>query len=113
VACTLLKAYFWLDLETCDLADKVPRFHLSIWQDVLQGGMYTRASDICLLGRMLCGLAAMREPLSPLGMDFKQLISQPVEQIGTAAQLLEHPWIACKGTDCRVAGAQPNEHYVA
>ncbi len=48
-----------------------------------------------------------------LGMDFKQLISQPVEQIGTATQLLEHPWIACKGTDCRVAGAQPNEHYVA
>ncbi|KAL0054382.1 hypothetical protein WJX82_008061 [Trebouxia sp. C0006] len=49
VACTLDRAYFLLDLETCHWADKIPKFHMRIWE----------------------------------------------------------------GLDCRVAGAQPNERYIA
>ena len=84
-----------------------------MWESLLQHTKYTKASDICLLGRMLCHLGAMQQPLSPSGMPFKQLISEPVEQASTAVQLLNHPWIACQGPDCRVAGAQPNERYIA
>ncbi|DBB06276.1 TPA: hypothetical protein ACH3X1_011852 [Trebouxia sp. C0004] len=112
VACTTERAYFLLDLETCHWADQTPQIHLHIWEGLLQDSKYTKASDICLLGRMLCGLHAMQQPLTPDGMAFKHLISQPVGQALTAAQLLSHCWIACQGLDCRVAGAQPNEHHV-
>lgn len=62
---------------------------------------------------MLCGLDAMQQHLSPSGVAFKHLISQPVGQASTATQLLSHPWIACQGLGCSVAGAQPNERYDA
>ena len=113
VACTLDRAYFLLDLETCHWADKIPKFHMRILEGLLQDTKYTKASDICLLGRMLCHLDAMQQPLSTSGMSFKQLLSQPIGQASTAIQLLSHPWIACQGLDCRVAGAQPNERYIA
>ena len=113
VACTVDRVHFLLDLGTCHWADKTPDVYMRIWQDLLQDTEYTTASDICLLGRMLCNLEVMQQHLSPSGMSSKQLISQPVGQASTAIQLLSHPWIACQGLDCRVAGAQPNEQYVA
>lgn len=113
VACTVNRAYFLLDLETCHWADQTPNIHLSTWEDLLQDTKYTTASEVCQLGRMLCGLHAMQQPLTPDGMAFKHLISRPVGQTPTTAQLLSHSWIACQGLDCRVAGAQPNERYVA
>ncbi len=94
VACTVHRAYFLLDLETCQRADETPDFYMCIWEDLLQDKKYTTASDICLLGRMLCDLDAMQQHLSPSGMAFKHLISQPVGQASTATQLLSHPWIA-------------------
>ena len=87
--------------------------HMSTWESLLQDTKYTKASDICLLGRMLCRLGAMQQPLSPFGMLFKQIVSQPVGQASTVVQLLSHHWIACQGPDCRVAGAQPNERRIA
>ena len=113
VACTADKAYFLLDLETCQRADEKSEIYMRIWEGLLQDEKYTKASDICLLGRTLCELDAMQQQLSPSGISFKQLISQPVGQASTATQLLSHPWIACQGLDCRVAGAQPNERYIA
>ena len=113
VACSIDRAYFLLDLETCHRADRTPEIYLSIWEGLLQDTKYTKASDICLLGRMLCDLTAMRQHLSPEGTAFKHLVSLPVGQASTAVQLLHHPWIACQGQDCRVAGAQPSERHVA
>ena len=109
MACTPDRGYFLLDLETCHWANKTPEVYMRIWEGLLQGTKYTKASDICLLGKMLCDLDAMQQHLSPSGMAFKQLICQPVGSASTAKQLLSHPWIACQGRDCRVAGAQPNE----
>lgn len=80
---------------------------------VLKATRYTTASDVCLLGGILRGLDPMQQCLGPSTMSFKQLISQSVGQAGTAMQLLSHPWMACQGLQCRVAGAQLNERYVA
>ena len=113
VACSVERAFFLLDLETCDRADRTPEISMSIWEGLLQYTKYTKATDICLLGRMLCNLTAMQQQLSPEGTAFKHRIFLPVGQAGTAVQLLHHPWIACQGQDCRVAGAQPNERHVA
>ena len=112
VACTLDKAYFLLDLETMSLGRPDTRNPYEHLESLLQDTNYTKASDICLLGRMLCRPGAMQLLLSTSGMSFKQLICQPVGQASTVVQLLGHPWIACQGPDCRVAGAQPNEWYV-
>ncbi len=61
VACTVDWGYFLLDLETCQRADETPDIYMRSWEDLLQDNKYTKAFDICVLGRMLCELDAMQQ----------------------------------------------------
>ena len=60
-ACDLTKTrYFVLDLELCAKINEKPRFNLQSWDsETLVDGLYTVASDLHSLGRMLCELAAI------------------------------------------------------
>ena len=44
VACTVRRAYFLLDLETCQRANEILDFIMCIWEDLLQDKKITKAS---------------------------------------------------------------------
>ena len=109
-ACDLTKTrYFLLDLELCAKINEKPRFNLQSWDsETLVDGLYTVASDLHSLGRMLCELAAII--VSEEGRSFLAELRRPArEQQKSAEQLMSHAWIRCQGVHCRAAGAHPND----
>ena len=111
-ACDPTKHHFYLlDLELVAPTGSQPKFHLTSWgQDTLEHGHYTEQSDLHMLGKMMLELNHVIQSAS--GRQYLQLLTRPVDAAPrlSAGTLLNNPWIACQGTSCRVAGAQPNQH---
>ncbi|PNH08070.1 hypothetical protein TSOC_005423 [Tetrabaena socialis] len=107
------RRWFLLDLETCAPAAQRPRdgFEPRGWPPggLLVDGLYTCASDLFQLGRMVseqCGSLV----LSAEGKTFlNALQTTAAAQKLSAEQLLAHEWLQCQGETCRAAGAQPGE----
>jgi hypothetical protein len=99
--------YFLLDLELCGRLGAKPKFHLSTWgADTLVEGMYTAASDLTQLGKLLQSHTIR----STKGQHFLQKLQVPASALkASAAGLLRHSWIGCSGASCVAAGALPDE----
>lgn len=112
VACHLGKLrYYLLDLELCARAGSRPTFILHGWDGAtLVDGSYTPASDLHCLGLMLQAKCASLITSSE-GKAFLRDIGGPASELRiSAAQLLHHSWISCRGANCMVAGAQPHDN---
>ena len=116
VACTFDFEYFLLDLELSGKAGVWRAQPLRSWgpnalADQGNGEVaYTPASDMYEVGRLMsCGMGDgrlyHRVVVGASGRDLmgKLLSNNPTER-PTAAQALRHPWIACTGLGCVVAG---------
>eukprot|EP00611_Tribonema_gayanum_P012115 TRINITY_DN2265_c2_g2_i2.p1 TRINITY_DN2265_c2_g2~~TRINITY_DN2265_c2_g2_i2.p1 ORF type:complete len:526 (-),score=94.04 TRINITY_DN2265_c2_g2_i2:246-1823(-) len=112
-ACDVASAsrFYLLDLEMCAQADREPRMaHAPAhWgPHALVGGLYTAASDLHCLGLMLRRYSNLCTGVN--GRAFLGIISAHANNLrASAAELLQHPWIACSGAACTAAGALRGE----
>ena len=111
IACDVSKQHFFLlDLEAVAPADQLPGFHLVSWgDDTLQANVYTRLSDLRMLGKMMFECRDLLK--SQAAQEVLRLLTGaagPTPHL-SAQNLLDSTWINCSGDTCRAAGAQPND----
>ena len=101
--------YFLIDLETCAHDGDAPARRLLCWdsrtlEQRQQRAVYTCASDVYLLGRLLRDAHVL--PRSAGAERFLEgLLQRNADARPTAIDALADPWIACAGPTCMEAGA--------